>query len=111
MTPAELLEKIAAAPDLATEAVAVPAWGVTLLLRELTFGERMEFAAIARSDAQRLPAWLVAHGMTPQADLPTADMAHAEAVLNGKGKVIESLAETVMRLSGMDIGAADTEKN
>lgn len=104
-------EAIAAAPDLNPETVDVPEWGGSVLLRGLTAGEYQHFALHGQTmlNDGSLNAWVVAKALMDDAGQPIfGPNDDGVTVLSQKsGMVIKTLAEHVMKLSGLAADEAD----
>ena len=105
-------DEILAAPDLKPELVDVPEWGGSVWLRGLSAGEYMAFSQQGQALLAEgtLQAWLVAKTLIDETGTPLFTEDGVKALAQKSGKVIKTLAEHVMKLSGLATDDIDDKK-
>lgn len=110
-----LRDKILAADDLGREEVDCPEWGVKVAVRGLSLAERNRLAvAVGEDDLRATVAAVAMAAIDPKTGDPIFDAASdVEALEKKNAKVVDRLAQVIMRLSGFAPGkdSDDAAKN
>lgn len=103
-----LRDKIMTANDIPSEVVKVPEWGVEVLVKGMSAGERINLMQSAFDQATQqvnmsivYPDVLVACTFDPQSDEPVFTAEDKTAILAKSSAAVERLANVGLRLSGI----------
>lgn len=109
-----LREKILAADDIESETITVPTWGVDILIKGMSAGERvllMQNAYDAKTEQVNMskvyPDVVVSCAHDPETGEPIFARSDKEAILGKSSGAIELIANAGLRLSGMGAEAQD----
>lgn len=105
---ATLRDKILAAQDIPTEAVTIPEWGVEVVVRGMSAGDRITLMQNAFDQTTQqvnmaivYPDVVVACTFDPATDEPVFTNADKDAILAKSSAAVERLANVGLRLSGI----------
>jgi hypothetical protein len=105
---ASLRDKIFAAQDIPTEVVTIPEWGVEVLVRGMSAGDRITLMQNAFDQTTQqvnmsivYPDVVVACTYDPDSDEPVFTEADKAAILAKSSAAVERLANVGLRLSGI----------
>lgn len=103
-----LRDKILAAQDIPTEKVTIPEWDVTLLVKGMSAGDRIELMQTAYdvntgqvNMSVVYPDVAVACAHDPETGEPVFTDADKDAILSKSSAAVEKLANVGLRLSGI----------
>lgn len=103
-----LRDKILAAQDIPSEVVKIPEWGVDVLVRGMSAGDRITLMQDAfDQNTQQVnmsivyPDVVVACTFDPESDEPVFTPADKDAILGKSSAAVERLANVGLRLSGI----------
>lgn len=109
-----LREKILAAQDIPSEKVNIPEWGVELLVKGMSAGERITLMQNAYDQntqqvnmAAVYPDIVVGCVFDPETDEPIFSSADKSALMSKSSAAIETIAAVGLRLSGIGSDEAD----
>lgn len=109
-----LREKILATEDIESETITVPSWGVDLLIKGMSAGERvllMQNAYDSNTEQVNMskvyPDVVVSCAHDPETEEPVFTKADKEAILGKSSAAIEMIANAGLRLSGIGAEAQD----
>jgi hypothetical protein len=120
---ASLRDKILAAQDIPTEVVKIPEWGVDVLVRGMSAGDRITLMQNAFDQTTQqvnmsivYPDVVVACTFDPESDEPVFSEADKGAILSKSSAAVERLANVGLRLSGIgkdeqDAAGKDSSKS
>jgi len=120
---ASLRDKIFAAQDIPTEVVNIPEWGVDVLVRGMSAGDRITLMQNAFDQATQqvnmsivYPDVVVSCTYDPESDEPVFTPADKDAILAKSSAAVERLANVGLRLSGIgkeeqDAAGKDSSKS
>jgi hypothetical protein len=105
---AGLRDKILAAQDIPSEVVSIPEWGVDILVRGMSAGDRITLMQNAFDQATQqvnmsivYPDVVVACAFDPTSTEPIFTPADKDAILAKSSAAVERLANVGLRLSGI----------
>jgi len=109
-----LRDKILATEDIESETINVPSWGVDLLIKGMSAGERvllMQNAYDAKTEQVNMskvyPDVVVSCAHDPETGEPVFTKNDKEAILGKSSAAIEIIANAGLRLSGIGAEAQD----
>ena len=120
---ASLRDKILAAQDIPTEVVNIPEWGVDVLVRGMSAGDRITLMQNAFDQTTQqvnmsivYPDVVVSCTYDPGSDEPVFTPADKDAILAKSSAAVERLANVGLRLSGIgkeeqDAAGKDSSKS
>lgn len=102
-----LRDKILEAPDIASEMVEVPEWGVTVEVRGMSGADRARiFDTIAKDGEVKASALyvetVIATAHDPETGAPIFEPSDITALMQKSAQAIDRLAKVGLRLSGME---------
>lgn len=107
---------ILAADDLKRDEVECPEWGGSVLVRELTAGDRLRFQALAKDASEELSAEVVAMGSINDDGTLLFTAADVARLAGKNAEPVERVAKAILVLSGLmaagkQIAPEQAEKN
>jgi len=105
----QLRDTILDAQDLREEVVDVPEWGVKILLMGMSARQRGLMVESVGDKMFLTTDVVLTLARDPETREPIFDKADRDALAEKSGGVLDRLAQKVLELSGVDVGAAETE--
>lgn len=109
----KLSDIIIAADDIESETVEVPQWGVTVVVKSMTAGDRAKLLSGAINNGGQLdfeevlPDVVILCTYDPETGERVFGPQHREAVMGKSAAAVETVATVAMRLSGLNDDAVD----
>ena len=104
-----LRDTILEADDRRSEIVDIPEWGVKVLVKSMSAKQRGQMVEMVKDKSMVAVDICLALVLDPDTGDRVFDPADRDALASKNGDIIDRLAQQVLRISGVDVGAAQEE--